>query len=97
VESALVCVWCKLGNDHGHFRVDRIVVGERMDQRYSVPSGSLFGNSSERFLRQLRARNASFAKGVNNQRIDPEDGKFRLDLIAVRGGAGKTLPAQRIG
>lgn len=44
-----------------------------------------------------RGSNASFAKRVYDQRIDPEGGKFCLDLITVGGGAGKALPAQRIG
>jgi predicted DNA-binding transcriptional regulator YafY len=41
VEATLICAWCELRNDYRHFRVDRIIASQHMDQRYSDCAGRL--------------------------------------------------------
>lgn len=37
VEATLVCAWCELRNDIRHFRTDRVVSAEVLDEGFSIP------------------------------------------------------------
>jgi predicted DNA-binding transcriptional regulator YafY len=37
VEATLVCAWCELRNDIRHFRTDRIVAAEVLDESFAIP------------------------------------------------------------
>jgi predicted DNA-binding transcriptional regulator YafY len=37
VEATLVCAWCELRNDIRHFRTDRIVAAETLDENFAIP------------------------------------------------------------
>ena len=37
VEATLVCAWCELRNDIRHFRTDRIVAAEVLDEKFAMP------------------------------------------------------------
>src|SRR5215467_8945099 len=41
VDVSLVGVWCELRNDFRHFRVDRILASDVLDERFSADSGRL--------------------------------------------------------
>ena len=38
VEATLVCAWCELRNDIRHFRTDRVVSAEVLDQTFVIPA-----------------------------------------------------------
>ena len=37
VEATLVCAWCELRNDIRHFRTDRVVSAEVLDEGFTIP------------------------------------------------------------
>jgi predicted DNA-binding transcriptional regulator YafY len=41
VDVTLVGAWCELWNDFRHFRVDRILASDLLDERFSADSGRL--------------------------------------------------------
>ena len=38
VEATLVCAWCELRNDIRHFRTDRVVSAEVLDETFTIPA-----------------------------------------------------------
>ena len=38
VEATLVCAWCELRNDTRHFRTDRVVSAEVLDETFTIPA-----------------------------------------------------------
>ena len=37
VEATLVCAWCELRNDIRHFRTDRVVSADVLDESFALP------------------------------------------------------------
>ena len=56
VDVTLVGAWCELRNDFRHFRVDRILASDVLDERFSADSGRL---SAEWLALRKDRRNAS--------------------------------------
>lgn len=48
VEATLVCAWCELRNDIRHFRTDRIVAAEVLDEGFAIPNAVMAGWIAER-------------------------------------------------
>jgi predicted DNA-binding transcriptional regulator YafY len=48
VEATLVCAWCELRNDIRHFRTDRIVSAEVLDDKFKIPEAVIAGWVAER-------------------------------------------------
>jgi predicted DNA-binding transcriptional regulator YafY len=48
VEATLVCAWCELRNDIRHFRSDRIVSAEVLDESFTIPEAVIAGWVAER-------------------------------------------------
>jgi predicted DNA-binding transcriptional regulator YafY len=48
VEATLVCAWCELRNDIRHFRTDRIVSAEVMEEAFTIPQAVLTAWAAER-------------------------------------------------
>jgi predicted DNA-binding transcriptional regulator YafY len=48
VEATLVCAWCELRGDIRHFRTDRVVVAEVLDEAFTIPEPVIAGWLAER-------------------------------------------------
>lgn len=48
VEATLVCAWCELRNDIRHFRSDRIVSAEVLDESFTIPAAVIADWVAER-------------------------------------------------
>src|SRR5579864_6447131 len=48
VEASLVCAWCELRNDIRHFRTDRIVSAEVLDEPFKIPDAVIAGWVADR-------------------------------------------------
>jgi predicted DNA-binding transcriptional regulator YafY len=48
VEATLVCAWCELRNDIRHFRTDRIVAAEVLDESFKIPAAVIASWVAER-------------------------------------------------
>jgi predicted DNA-binding transcriptional regulator YafY len=48
-ESTLVSAWCELRNDFRHFRTDRILKFDRLNERFPIRSKTLFARWQARF------------------------------------------------
>jgi predicted DNA-binding transcriptional regulator YafY len=47
-EATLVCAWCELRNDIRHFRTDRIVAADVLDESFTIPEPVIAGWLAER-------------------------------------------------
>jgi predicted DNA-binding transcriptional regulator YafY len=48
VEATLVCAWCELRGDIRHFRTDRVVSAEVLDEAFTIPEPVIVGWLAER-------------------------------------------------
>lgn len=48
VEATLVCAWCELRNDIRHFRADRVVSAEVLDEGFAIPAAVIAAWLAER-------------------------------------------------
>ena len=48
VEATLVCAWCELRGDIRHFRTDRVVSAEVLDEEFTIPEPVIAGWLAER-------------------------------------------------
>jgi len=48
VEATLVCAWCELRNDIRHFRTDRVVSADVLDEGFTIPETVIAGWLAER-------------------------------------------------
>jgi predicted DNA-binding transcriptional regulator YafY len=48
VEATLVCAWCELRGDIRHFRTDRVVAAEVLDEAFTIPEPIIAGWLAER-------------------------------------------------
>jgi predicted DNA-binding transcriptional regulator YafY len=48
-ESTLICAWCELRDDFRHFRVDRILQCDVLDEGFPVPAEELFADWQTQF------------------------------------------------
>ena len=48
VGATLICAWCELRNDVRHFRTDRVVSVDLLDQSFSIPETVIARWLSER-------------------------------------------------
>ena len=48
VEATLVCAWCELRAGIRHFRTDRIVSAEMLDERFTIPEAVIAQWAAER-------------------------------------------------
>jgi predicted DNA-binding transcriptional regulator YafY len=54
-ESTLVSAWCELRDDYRHFRVDRILGFNILDERFPIPGKVLFARWQDRFVTRQAA------------------------------------------
>ena len=48
VEATLICAWCELRNDIRHFRTDRVVSADVLDEGFAIPEPVIAGWLAER-------------------------------------------------
>ena len=48
IEATLICAWCELRNDVRHFRMDRVVNAEVLDEAFVIPQPVIAGWLAER-------------------------------------------------
>ena len=48
VEATLICAWCELRNDIRHFRTDRVVSADVLDEGFAIPKPVIAGWLAER-------------------------------------------------
>jgi predicted DNA-binding transcriptional regulator YafY len=48
IEATLICAWCELRNDVRHFRMDRVVNAEVLDEAFVIPGPVIAGWLAER-------------------------------------------------
>jgi predicted DNA-binding transcriptional regulator YafY len=47
-EATLVCAWCELRNEIRHFRTDRVVSAQVLDEEFAIPEPVIAGWLAER-------------------------------------------------
>jgi predicted DNA-binding transcriptional regulator YafY len=48
VEATLICAWCEMRNDIRHFRTDRVVAADVLDEVFTIPDAIIAGWVAER-------------------------------------------------
>ena len=48
VEATLVCAWCELRNDVRHFRTDRVISADVLDENFTIPEAVIAAWLAER-------------------------------------------------
>ena len=78
LEATLICAWCELRNDVRHFRTDRVVSADVLDESFSIPdtviakmAGRAAGRSAGCHTGYAAATSAPFSVDITRATTTP--------------------------